>query len=137
MKIRNGFVSNSSSSSFFFMGVKLNDVKQFDPKLHYHVIDCECEYENGPVVINIDKPLIKAINANPEYIKYLNKCDIYEVLVDDADILTDEMISKLANAREQGKIIYIKSGTCDQNAPYDVNSFEEHMDYIKESNENT
>ncbi|MFC1454357.1 hypothetical protein ACFLQL_04160, partial [Verrucomicrobiota bacterium] len=136
-----GFVSNSSSSSFFFMGTKLTKkVTRFDPKKTYTIIDYGWEGEGGLAMFDISGELSKLINNNPEYFKHVANCNIYEILigeVDDGDgsVLTDRDIDTLIKARQQGKKISILHGECDQNSPYDVESFEKYMDFVEEMNE--
>ena len=66
MKIRNGFVSNSSSSSFVLLGekVKLEDI-DFNDGFKYNAIISELDCENGDMIVELDESYKEVIkNAN-------------------------------------------------------------------------
>lgn len=122
MKIRNGFVSNSSSSSFVIIGnpIAISELKPED--IGRGIIVIGRTLADGEDVIKIvDKPMLKFIQ---EHEKYFYKAFVDAREFEDVDTtITKDFVGK--------KMFSI---TADQNGSYDINNLKEN--YEGEINEN-
>jgi len=123
MKLRTGFVSNSSSSSFAILGeslgrdikkVTLNDLNTYDSI----VVDTNMTGEGGAVLIHIkNKKMLEFVQKNA------GRCQIVEVFgsYGSGNIKTDRL--------PHGKTVEVMSWEEEQSSPWDVPSLEEYLKY--------
>lgn len=127
MKIRNGFVSNSSSSSFVIIGKPIKQSEITEEMLKEKKISAIGGYiEEGRLVIgNMDWEMFKFINDNSERLEEtdIGGFDYYETFLDVEDYGT---IDK--EDLPDGKIEVI-GGMFDHGSPTSVNEFEELLSY--------
>jgi len=115
MKIRNGFVSNSSSSSFVLFGISVN-ANDITPVLlkqrQYTVIGSSME--EGTDVFNID---------NEEMLAFLKSCENIYGRRSPFSVYEDLGHGKidLSKLPKEG-MAYIRGGDATQNGSYDMNS---------------
>ena len=100
MKIRNGFVSNSSSSSYLVVIPEKFDVKEFLNKKNIDIENLDFEVEN------IDE-LIEKING------YINEgkiweCENYEEFYWISDLFSDMVLTGFDVSSDSGTIIFKK-----------------------------
>jgi len=135
MKQRNGFVSNSSSSSFVLIGTKV-DVEKIDPKnlkeSESYVAIAHDGFEYGTGIFNLNTEMI-------DYIKLAlnSEDDEYEVK---KDFILDEMTfikSSYLNFEAYGKEFKIPEGNyhiwsskCDIYTPSSLSELEEFFEYM-------
>ena len=127
MKIRNGFVSNSSSSSFILIG-KPSDPETFDFENEYVMLGESPDGQSD--LITLDKDMIKAI------LKYQKKHQAvwpHPIYVNPLVIISDEgyeemeysgeiqtALQKFSDTDKGVKLIF---GTCAQDAADDFDEF--------------
>lgn len=120
MKVRNGFVSNSSTSSFCIVGRTLADGEKLDPKRNYAAIGKQLD--GGAEVFDLTKDMVKLLNE-ADNIKWAedNDLEIYEVAGADYDdgscfISIKQMEAILKDCKARGLDgVAVRYGECDQN----------------------
>jgi len=133
MKIRNGFVSNSSSSSFLLFAEKLNSLpSKFEPKIL--VVDDDTESNDGGVFIyELDKEMYNMAKANINLL-HLKGLRFFRDIgsVNEGGKLTfQEIDEKTKNITgERRKNIVVENFTTDINVPYDANELREFYDLM-------
>ena len=126
MKIRNGFVSNSSSSSFVLIGKKVNLISKsefdsVDLKNKKYVIKAECSYDPS-YVFEIRNDMIKVFQDHlKKILEYfrdegieLYETDFYSSGAEGSRVIVDNDIKK-------GSSLYY--GECTINDAYDSKTF--------------
>ncbi len=120
MKIRTGFVSNSSSSSFciFYKTIDPSEIDNFDK---IHVLS---HWYEGPIVFNLQddmkeylkEKLFEGIESSKEY-------SLIEIIynVNEGSCIIDSR--ELANKLKKYPTIEVFNSECDTNAPYDLKEF--------------
>lgn len=136
MKVRQGFVSNSSSSSFLVIGKKVNtkDVTLEDFKSKHYFIDTYRGYD-GPIHINTRwfakdelERLYNFLQDKPEEDDGINHDDMIEIFKYDSDSgefhldLKDLPVEMMDN-------LLVSYGECDQHSPTDMDGIEQLLDY--------
>jgi hypothetical protein len=134
MKIRQGFVSNSSSSSFAFLGreIKFGSINfPHDGKLpfqYFAIGHPEC-FENGADVFKLSPDIVKCITDN----KMTSRFRFYEVYANEGQTITRNTIPDDVEVEVFG-------GECDQNSTSTLREFKEfylesYDDYEDDENE--
>ena len=117
MKIRNGFVSNSSSSSFVLIGekVKLEDIDFNEFK--YNAIISELDYENGDMIVELDESYREVIKNAREFGFYgnLNLYKTFFIQYEGGGILT---------TKDLPEKVHIVSGECSMHSPQTAKELE-------------
>lgn len=131
MKVRTGFVSNSSSSSFCIIGQQVDNDKPLvvDKRIKYMIQSDTDEFcgDSGAILIWVDSKFAEWLNSEEsegaKAIMQWDDCKIYKIIVSDERdcALTADDVDKLAKAVREAPT-YIKSGECDQHS---INSPEE------------
>lgn len=119
MKIRNGFVSNSSSSSFAILGyeVKPEKIDLSKPNGEKYAVDTGAEGEGGSVwMLDINQETIDYfVSEEPE--KYLEGWTrFYAYFLEDGEVVTGLKLPETARIR-------VISETIEQMMPKDVAEF--------------
>ena len=132
MKIRNGFVSNSSSSSFCLVGIRVGNVKDID-KIAFlsgqkYVMIGNYLYD-GIDLIELNESFIEWFSQNKDDSDFsIEDGNIYDVIK--ISYYEGEMEFNLAEAYNRGyNNVVIVSGTCDENSTRNASEAENR--YIK------
>jgi hypothetical protein len=130
MKIRQGFVSNSSSSSFVVIGkkVNVNDLTVEDLNNKNYFIDTNYGYEGGPIHLNT-----KWFDKN-EYGKLLEMIHeekfevgtVIEISKYASDYSGDMKLNK--SDLPDGNLMVL-FGECDQHSPTTIGDIDEMLEY--------
>lgn len=129
MKIRKGFVSNSSSSSYVIIGERINfkdiDFSKLKNDEKYLALGGAEYFEYGKTVFYFNQEMIGFIKKNADKFEDFNfefiKA-VYEAEECNGDLLT-------LNENHLQKNLKIWAGECDQHTPYSVMDLKELIDY--------
>lgn len=124
MKIRTGFVSNSSTSSFCVIGRAIADGEKLDPERRYVAVGRQLE--NGPEVLDLTAAHIKLLNKD-DHMRWAedNELEVYEVTDGEYDdnsafISIEEMERIIKDCKARGlEGVTVRHGECDQNVECD------------------
>ena len=122
MKIRTGFVSNSSSSSFCLIGRDVSDKEFFDAEDvpdNGYVVETNCDGEGGRVLAFVnDKQFLKYLQEHRDLV-----AGVWESYAEEGKIKTADLVKMLADAPDE---IVIVATEIDQGSTSDLGDFKEY-----------